>query len=165
MCSFALWIAMRGKDLALSINSMKRYFCTTLYRPMKLAVSAHIGIDHCRLIAPVDLRVFFFGALLDLRIALVEPLLHCNRRLLIGAADRILRRETTALEILAHATHRKANAALTFDQKHDGGPRPQSEIELQLLGALVRNHAHRRITQTKFARGLAPIHSSLVGAN
>jgi len=76
----------------------------------------------------MDFRVLFFGALLDLGITLIEPLLRGDRRLFVGATDGILRCEASALEILAYAAHRQVLAALALDQKHDGSLRPQSEI-------------------------------------
>jgi hypothetical protein len=53
----------------------------------------------------------------------------------------LLRSKSPALEIFAHAAHRDANPTLAFDQKQDGGARPQSEIKLELLGAFVRDLA------------------------
>ena len=56
--------------------------------------------------------------------------------LLIRASDRLLRRETPSLQILAHAAHRKLDLAFSLDQLADRRPRPKRELHFQLLGPL-----------------------------
>lgn len=80
----------------------------------RVAATTHVDIDHRLLIAPVDLGIFFFGALLDLGIGLVEPPLNRNMRLFIGARNGLLWRESPTLEIFAHTAHRDANTTHSF---------------------------------------------------
>ena len=59
-----------------------------------VAAAAHIGIDDRRFIAPVNLRAFGFGTLLNLGVLLIQPILNGLGTLLVSLLDRLLRGES-----------------------------------------------------------------------
>lgn len=61
--------------------------------PLAHSPAAHVGVDQCSLITPADFTARISGALLYGEVLTIEPGLHCNRVLLEGAFDWLLRRE------------------------------------------------------------------------
>ena len=66
-------------------------------RGSRLTSPSYVGMDDRSLIAPVEFGILFLGPFLDLRVGLVEPLLHGDGRLLIGTTDGLLRGESPTL--------------------------------------------------------------------
>src|SRR4249920_3129932 len=117
--------------------------------PWRVAAPAHVRVDQRRLVAPLNLAAFGLGARRDRRIFFVDPLLHGLRSLLVGALDRLLRREAPAFEIIADGAHLELDAALALDQFADRGAGPQREVHLQLLRPLVAD----QLANTRFLIG------------
>lgn len=104
-----------------------------------VATTAHVVGTQTRLIASLNLGAFLLGLGGDLRILLVHPLRDRFRRLLIGLLQWPLRRESPALQILAHVAHRQPNAIKSLDQLAHRLARPQRIAELQLVRCAVLN--------------------------
>ena len=87
----------------------------------------------------MNLRPFSAGALLDGRVLTLPPVLYRFRALLVGALDRLLRREAPPCEGLADAAHLQLDAECLLDPLAHSRATPQAEIHLELLGSLVND--------------------------
>lgn len=67
-----------------------------------VAPGTHIGVDHRRLISPVNLCILGSGLSGNDGVLLFEPLLYGLRTLLASFLDRFLWDKAPALEVLAH---------------------------------------------------------------
>jgi hypothetical protein len=89
----------------------------------------------------MNLRLFCFGLFRNLWILVIEPLLDRLWPLLVGLFDRLLRRKTPALQVVANRANRQLDAALLLNELTYGSAISQRKFHLELLGALVANEA------------------------
>src|ERR1019366_9128232 len=90
-----------------------------------------------RLIAPVDLRLFLLGPLLDGGVGLLQPLAYFFGILILGVAARLLGGVAPALEVLPHGSHRHVDAVLLGDQFRYRLAGPQRRSDPQAFRVLV----------------------------
>jgi hypothetical protein len=58
----------------------------------------------------------------------------------MGPKNRLLRRESPALQEFADSAYDYLHATLALDQQHHRSPRPERKVHLQLLRALLLNY-------------------------
>lgn len=109
-----------------------------------ITATANIRIHQRGFVTPVNLAAFGLGTLLDGRILLIDPLLDGLWPLFVGALDRLLRRESPALEVVTDRSYRQFDAVLLLDELHDSTPCPERKFHLQLLRTLVADRAPDR---------------------
>src|SRR5690606_20578412 len=109
-----------------------------------VASSAHIIRAQAGLITPVNFGVLGLGAQGNLRVLLVQPLAHFGRALLVGFLDRLLRRETPALEVIANRADRQRDPVSVAHQLCDRLPIPQRKAQLQWIRRLVADQLPER---------------------
>ncbi len=81
-----------------------------------VTAAPYIRIHQRRFVTPVNLSGFSFGAPLDGRILLVDPLLDGFWSLFVGALDGLLWREAPALEVVPNGTYCfRCNAETSFN--------------------------------------------------
>lgn len=91
----------------------------------------------------MNLRALALGAGGKLRMALVQPLLHCGRAQPVGLPDRLVRREAPELEGVPHGPDRQLQAGLGLNPLRDGLSVPQGKPQLRWSG--VWSQIMRRI--------------------
>jgi hypothetical protein len=106
-----------------------------------VATPAYIGVDHRRLIAPVNLSILGFSSVCNLGVLLIEPRLDGLGTLLIGAFDGLLWGVAPAPQVLAHGAHGQLNIKRLLDQRQHRWACPQSKVHLELLRAVLANQA------------------------
>src|SRR3989338_473744 len=121
------------------------------------AASRLMVAPEAHLIAPVNpgllpLRLPAYG-----RVFLPQPARHRPRVLLVGPAERLLRREAPAVEPAAHRPHRHLAAEALGQEPPHRLARPERKGQLQLVGAAAGDRAPRlRFLARREARGGRP---------
>ena len=89
----------------------------------------------------MNLTPFSSGALLYGGVFTLKPGLHRSRALFVRAFDRLLRGKTPAREVLANAAYLQLDAKFLLNELSHRSSTPKAEVHLQLLRALVDDHA------------------------
>jgi hypothetical protein len=94
-------------------------------------------ITQSRLIAPLDLRLFFFSSFSNLWVLFFQPGVYSFRILPVCFPQRSLRGKPLSFQVFAYSSNRHIYRPKLLDQLLNCKARPQSEGQFQLVGAFI----------------------------